>query len=241
MDPCEISRLGQDSEQVAQKDAQTGGPFVHGPGVRAAFGLIHTRKLSLRARCDKIGSEARGLMNSLLHRGLHTTTGALPRGYRDSGGHQGCPSDMGDELGGVVRDAQGGTASERPRVLGYARSAGHRWRRRAITGRVALQQSRSFPHHQKRCCYGLHSAGSFQLVDGDRMVVKVLGFSAAGGEQKEANVLIWTRPGSAPLEGDVLRAGRSSLSGLHRGTMTGLTREVAKFDLWPWGHQHHGG
>ena len=46
--------------------------------------LVHTRKLSLIARCDKIGSEARGLMSSLLHRGLHATTGAPTRGY---GGH----------------------------------------------------------------------------------------------------------------------------------------------------------
>ena len=46
--------------------------------------LVHTRKLSLIARCDRIGSEARGLMSSMLHRGLHATTGAPPRGY---GGH----------------------------------------------------------------------------------------------------------------------------------------------------------
>ena len=31
-----------------------------------------------------------------------------------------------------------------------------------------------------------------ELVDGDRMVVEVQGFSAAGGEHKEAKVLIWT-------------------------------------------------
>ena len=46
--------------------------------------LVHTRKLSLIARCNKIGSEARALMSSLLHRGLHVTMGVPPSGY---GGH----------------------------------------------------------------------------------------------------------------------------------------------------------
>ena len=44
--------------------------------------LVHTRKLSLIARCDKIGSEARGLMRSLRHRGLHASASAPPRGYK---------------------------------------------------------------------------------------------------------------------------------------------------------------
>lgn len=38
-------------------------------------------------------------------------------------------------------------------------------------------------------------------------------------------------PALRPIaEGDVLRPGRSSMSGIHRGTVTGLTREVALFD-----------
>ena len=38
-------------------------------------------------------------------------------------------------------------------------------------------------------------------------------------------------PALRPIaEGDVLRPGRSSMSGIHRGTVTGLTREVAMFD-----------
>ena len=36
--------------------------------------------------------------------------------------------------------------------------------------------------------------------------------------------------GIAPKEGDVLRPGRFSMSGLHRGKVTGLTREVAMID-----------
>lgn len=48
-----------------------------------------------------------------------------------------------------------------------------------------------------------------------QVVFEILGFTAAGEEEEKANVLIWTRPGAAPLaEGDVLRAGRSTLSGL---------------------------
>ena len=65
-------------------------------------------------------------------------------------------------------------------------------------------------------------------VDGNRVVFEVLGFTAAaGGEAEQANVLTWTRAGPEPLRtGDILR---TSLSGLHRGTVTGLTREVALF------------
>ena len=70
-----------------------------------------------------------------------------------------------------------------------------------------------------------------ELVDGDRVVLEVLGFTTAcEGGHGLANVLIWTRPGSAPLaEGDVMRPGRTTMSGLHRGTVTGLTREVELF------------
>ena len=68
-----------------------------------------------------------------------------------------------------------------------------------------------------------------ELVDSDRVVFEMLEFTAAGEGQELASVLIW--PGSGPLaEGDVLRPGRSSMSGLHRGTVTGLTREVALFN-----------
>ena len=70
-----------------------------------------------------------------------------------------------------------------------------------------------------------------ELVDGDRVVLEVLGFTAAGeGGEELANVLIWTRPGPAPLaQGDVMRPGRTTMSGLHRGTVTSLTREVELF------------
>ena len=69
-----------------------------------------------------------------------------------------------------------------------------------------------------------------ELVDGDRVVFEVLGFTAADEGEKLVNMLIWTRPGSAPLTvGDVLRPGKSSMSDLHRGTVTGLTKEVAMF------------
>ena len=63
-----------------------------------------------------------------------------------------------------------------------------------------------------------------ELVDGNRVVFEVSGFTAAVGEEAEqANVLTWTRPGPEPLRtGDILRPGRTSLSGLHRGTVTGL-------------------
>ena len=56
----------------------------------------------------------------------------------------------------------------------------------------------------------------------------MVGFTAAAGEEVEQmNVLTWTRLGPEPLRaGDVLRTGRTSLSGLHRRTVTGLTREV---------------
>ena len=49
-----------------------------GPGAHQA--IPHTLS-QLVARCDKIGSEARGLVSSLPHRGFHAMIGALPRGY----------------------------------------------------------------------------------------------------------------------------------------------------------------
>ena len=70
-----------------------------------------------------------------------------------------------------------------------------------------------------------------ELVDRERVVLEVLGLTAAEEGEERANLLVWTRTGSAPLaEGDVLRPGRSSMTGIHRGTVTGLTREVAMFD-----------
>ena len=72
-----------------------------------------------------------------------------------------------------------------------------------------------------------------ELVDGNRVppvVFEVLGFTAAGEDEKQANVLIWTRPGSAPLSEGKVRTERSSLSDFHRGTATGLNREVVNFD-----------
>lgn len=53
-----------------------------------------------------------------------------------------------------------------------------------------------------------------ELVDGDKVVFEVLGFTAAGEGEELVNVVIWTRPCLAPWEGDVLRPGRSSMSGL---------------------------
>ena len=92
----EVPQSGQDSEQGAQKDTQArctlpGSPTLHeferrgyvmcaaiGPGAHQA--IPHTMS-QLVARCDKIGSEARGLVSSLLHKGFHAMIGALPRGY----------------------------------------------------------------------------------------------------------------------------------------------------------------
>ena len=242
LDPCEILRLGQDSEQVAQEVAQTGrtltdGLFVHGPeggwyGVRAAIGLIHTRKLSLITRCDKIGSEARGLMNSLLHRGLHMTTGALPRGY-------GGPI----EIQVVTKDAPATWVTSLVEWLGMHRMELH------LSGPeysgMLTQQDTDGDDGPLQVCWHCNSELPTstkevllratecwlvpELVDGDRMVVEVLSFSAAGrGECAHLDVTWLGDPGgecSACREVVTLRSPQGDDD-----------FESCEFDLWPWGH-----
>ena len=195
--------------------------------------LVHTRKLSLITRCDKIGSEARGLMSSL----LHATTGAPPRGY---GGHI--------EIPVVTEDAPATWVTSLVKWLGVHKMELH-LSGPAYSGMLTQQDipPQVTPEYYRSA--GIATVSELpssvdgvllratqcwlipELVDGDRVVLEVLGFTTAcEGGHGLANVLIWTRPGSAPLaEGDVMRPGRTTMSGLHRGAVTGLTREVELF------------
>ena len=176
-------------------------------------------------------------MSSLLHRGLHATTDAPP-------GMRGCWGYI--EIPLVTKDALVTGVTSLVEWLGMRKMKLH------LSVYSGMLTQRALPPLEMPGEYraaGIATVSELptsteemllrvtqcwlipEQVDGDRVVFEILGFTAAGEKEKKANVLIRTRPDAALLEvRDVLRARRSTLSGLHKGTVTGLAKEVANFD-----------